>query len=360
MQSKQQQQRKQQRPKTTQAPKTSKKKNTAPRPPASRQAPLARSNRVTTQGRSIRVRHRELITSQTYSPGPWALQVSELINPGNVDMFPWLSNVALSYEKYKFHKLHFEIVPYNPATVLGYYTVAIDYDPNDPDPPSDEVMSAFSGTQTNNIWEKTVLAAHTANLLDNRQSKYITSVPYTASDDHRMTAGGKFLFAVAGASPCSVKIFVNYDVELLIPQLLDKALTTQGLNHRFSKVGGTNTTEIVSAFVNAPVASGSPVTLANGGDPRQMVMNFNRVGQYFVRIAQTGIDLTNPVVATGANPYYDQNITTTGTTGFSNSFMLDVNNPGPVTFTWPAATISTLTAALVTATRLSQLTGQIV
>ena len=349
-----------QKRKTTQAQKTSKKKKSNPPKPKTSRAPLAKSNRVTTPGRTTRIKHRELITSAMYPPAEWDLKVSELINPGNPDMFPWLSSVAICYEKYKFHKLHFEIIPYNPTTVLGFYTSAIDYDPNDPDPPSDEVLTAYAGCQSNNTWQKSTVVANTNALLDNRQSKYIDTTPFVSGKDYRQSAGGKFLFSVAGSSYCSVKIFVNYDVELFLPQLLDKALTTQGINHTFSKNSGTNVTEIVSSFINAPIASGSPVTLSAGAETRQLLMNFNRAGQYLVRLAQAGTGLLNPTISTGTNPYYAQNITTNGTTSFSNSFMLDVINPGQATVTWPTGTISTLDSSLITATRISELLGQIV
>ena len=72
-----------QKRKTTQAQKTSKKKKSNPLKPKTSRAPLAKSNKVTTPGRTTRIKHRELITSAMYPPAEWDLKVSELINPGN-------------------------------------------------------------------------------------------------------------------------------------------------------------------------------------------------------------------------------------------------------------------------------------
>lgn len=64
---------------------------------------------ISNEGSSIIVRHRELISdlsaSASFQPG------SRRINPGDADVFPWLSGIASRYEKYKFRKLKFTMVP---------------------------------------------------------------------------------------------------------------------------------------------------------------------------------------------------------------------------------------------------------
>lgn len=53
------------------------------------------------------------------------------INPGDVSVFPWLSGIAGRYEKYKFKKLKFTIVPQVPTTQPGSLGLYFDYDPTD-------------------------------------------------------------------------------------------------------------------------------------------------------------------------------------------------------------------------------------
>lgn len=64
---------------------------------------------IANEGSTIVVKHRELISqlTATVSFKPGSLRV----NPADPDVFPWLSGIAARYEKYKFRKLKFTIVP---------------------------------------------------------------------------------------------------------------------------------------------------------------------------------------------------------------------------------------------------------
>lgn len=53
------------------------------------------------------------------------------INPADGATFPWLSGVARKYEKYRFRKLKFTMVPHAPTTASGTLGMYVDYDPSD-------------------------------------------------------------------------------------------------------------------------------------------------------------------------------------------------------------------------------------
>ena len=55
------------------------------------------------------------------------------VNPGNVNLFPWLSTISTCYERYRFHKLRYEYVPWIGTSATGAIQCSFDYDASDVD-----------------------------------------------------------------------------------------------------------------------------------------------------------------------------------------------------------------------------------
>lgn len=55
------------------------------------------------------------------------------VNVSNADLFPWLSQLAWSYERYSIISLNVEFIPSCPTTTAGLVYLAFDYDPADVD-----------------------------------------------------------------------------------------------------------------------------------------------------------------------------------------------------------------------------------
>lgn len=87
---------------------------------------------------------------------------SYALNPGLAAMFPWLSDVANRYEKYKFRTCHFRYVPQS-AAAAGTVSLAFDFDPNDDPPATMEEANTYHDYVTTSIWTGATLAIDLAN-----------------------------------------------------------------------------------------------------------------------------------------------------------------------------------------------------
>lgn len=78
------------------------------------------------------------------SPGAQFSQTTWSINPGNKDLFPWLSQQATQWEKYKFKKLIFYyrrvVSEYAASGSQGKVIYSIDFDASDPPPTNKQQM----------------------------------------------------------------------------------------------------------------------------------------------------------------------------------------------------------------------------
>lgn len=78
-------------------------------------------------------KHREYI-SQVVGQTTFNTAQRQLINPGNALLFPWLSTVAGSFEKFKIHKLKIQYEHQVGTNVGGFCGGYLEYDPSDAPP----------------------------------------------------------------------------------------------------------------------------------------------------------------------------------------------------------------------------------
>jgi len=196
------------------------------------------------------------------------------IQPGNSVLFPWLSQLANLYEKYKFRKLHFEYVNlgsgYATANVSGRVVLAVDYnvlsanlqniadaemkDPNVPFAPyEDAILRVDVGLAT-------------------PKSLYTRGAAYPAGGDPKSYDAGMFYFVVNG-TPNTANIgtlYVEYEVELYAPQLKEiaKPQTNYTVHQRFTPgptpASGTEITLEFSNFAGIQTSGALPITYNAG------------------------------------------------------------------------------------------------
>ena len=118
-------------------PRTGRKSGAIPRNDRKIQAPAAvgrvvssgrSGDRVPTmgaRGRSMRLSHVERFATVSPTSSVFAV-TSYSLNPGLASIFPWLSDVANRFEKYKFSKISFRYVPQS-AALAGLVTLAFDF-----------------------------------------------------------------------------------------------------------------------------------------------------------------------------------------------------------------------------------------
>lgn len=107
--------------------------------------PTMRSN-----GRNMTITHTERFYGVTTTATTFEIHSFKL-NPGLAAMFPWLSDVANRYEKYKFRSVVFRYVS-QAAAAAGTVSMAFDFDPNDDPPATMEEANTFHDYVTTSIW----------------------------------------------------------------------------------------------------------------------------------------------------------------------------------------------------------------
>jgi len=181
--------------------------------------PRFRSNGL----RSITVAHRE-----EFATLPSAVQFTAHgfpINPGTSSCFPWLSQIAMRYETYKFRSLVFRYIAQCPTTTVGSCTIAVDYDVNDENPGSMQEVRSMRDRQGGALWSNWELRA-VLPVGDKLPARYVRAGTLLQSelgayDDPRMSDVGRFFFCVQGAATESYTGYleVEYIVDLFEPQM---------------------------------------------------------------------------------------------------------------------------------------------
>jgi len=179
-----------------------------------------------TNGDDVIVKHRELVKDVTSSIN--FFNSSYLINPGNNVLFPWLSQIAKSFEEYEFLGLIVEYKSTSGSAIastnnaLGSVVISTDYNCENANAASKRAMetmefSTSAGTDTTFIHP--VECAKTRNVLPRQ---YVTSAVSTDNvpGDPRFYYLGNLQVATVGQQQSDVNIgelWVSYQVRLSRP-----------------------------------------------------------------------------------------------------------------------------------------------
>ena len=169
--------------------------------------------------RGVRVRHTEYVedcdSDINFATYNYA------INPGNPDLFPWLSGIALNYESYRIHHLEINLVSQVPTDTKGYLAAAIDYDAADPAPASKQAMLNFSGAERVACWQQLKLRANTRDLNKLGPEKFCRFSAVADTDIKTYDSGN--IYTVMSTPVAAVlkayEFNVTYDIEFFTPQL---------------------------------------------------------------------------------------------------------------------------------------------
>jgi hypothetical protein len=144
------------------------------------------------------------------------------INPGNSELFPWLSQVASRFESYRFSKLKFSFEPLYPTTQVGTVEFAVDYDAADAPPTSKQQMASYVGFQRTMIWDRMTMVCDPKDM-NKLPQRYVLGDFPPANTDLRVYNVGNLYVAIFGSLLASALIFgelwVEYTVELMTPQI---------------------------------------------------------------------------------------------------------------------------------------------
>jgi hypothetical protein len=161
------------------------------------------------------ISHREFIADITGSE-LFGLTSFE-INPGLSSLFPWLSNIAVNYETFKFTKLQFHYETAVSTTTGGSILLAVDYDAADAPPVNKREMMSYASATRSAAWQESTFNCRPSDLCKFVKERYVRSK--TENGDIKTYDVGNFFIATQGTPAAEMgELYVSYTVQLHTPQ----------------------------------------------------------------------------------------------------------------------------------------------
>jgi len=221
---------------------------------------------------SCRIIHRELVASITGSTAFTVAQALAL-NPGLAASFPWLSNEAAGWEKYKFNALRFEFFTRTGTNVPGSMMLAPDYDASDPAPVTEVAASAYEDCEEDAPWKDICCHLKASELMGDMKERYVRLGALAANQDIKMyDCGSLFACTVDGTNVSWGKLWVEYDVTLITPHVPPGGFQASGA---LLAAGGS--LAALTPFGAVPVASGS--VILSGAATNVLTISNVQIGQ---------------------------------------------------------------------------------
>lgn len=234
-----------------------------------------------------RISHREYISEMA---GSTLFATTKYpINPGLPSTFPWLSSIANQFESYSFNQLAFFFETESGTTALGSVMLGVDYDAADSAPVSKVQLMDYRSSVRCPTWSECALHCMPEDL-HKQKSFFVRSGALSSNQDIKMYDVGNFWPSALGqgATTSFGELYVEYDVNLITPQLNPDATLVSG------KFTGTSN---AAPFA---VATGSlPATVSSTGTTASVsTFTFSSNYQGIAILELTGTGITT-VVATG-------------------------------------------------------------
>jgi len=185
---------------------------------------------MSSAGANIVVKHTEYIADVSSQSAAFAV-TGYSINPGLNVTFPWLANLGLNFESYKFRKLHFQYKPICPTTTPGKVMLAVDYDAADLAPNSKVVINSYESSASSSVWDECTQISTLSNLLKFGVQRYVRTGAVPANTDIKTYDVGKLYVATSNTPATATtlgELYVSYEVELLTPQLSTSTVNQDG------------------------------------------------------------------------------------------------------------------------------------
>jgi len=195
------------------------------------------------------------------------------LNPGMAASFPWLSNEAAGWEKYKFNNLKFCYYTRTGSNVPGSMMLAPDYDASDAQPASEVAASAYEDTEEDAPWKDICCELRGSELMGDMKERFVRTGTLAANQDIKMyDCGNLFACTVDGTNVNWGKLWVEYDVTLITPHVPPGGFQAAG-----TLQAGGGTIAAATPFGAVPVASG-PIQLSGAGTNVLTISNV-QIGQ---------------------------------------------------------------------------------
>ncbi len=231
---------------------------------------------------SVIIRHKEYL-GEVLSSTSYTVQQSYPLNPGNATTFPWLSNIAASFQEYRIRGMVFHYIPSSGSAVsstnaaLGTVMIQTSYRSNDATPSSKvELLNEF--------WSNEVVPSDTmAHPIecDPKENpfnvQYIRTGSVPAGDSVLMYDLGLTHLAVSGCQSTGNRLgdlWVTYDIELKKPLLYSNVTSRVDSSTGYVTTGLSTTT--LFGTTTTTLGGSTPVSVLNNSItfPKGMVGRF--------------------------------------------------------------------------------------
>jgi hypothetical protein len=153
-------------------------------------------------------------------------EINQNLNPGNVNLFPWLSTVAGAFDKYIIHNLEIQYLHEVGTTVGGLVGMYFDYDVSDPMPLTlSTFMNNFEAVSTQPYGD---LRLSYRKSEENFKKYFVTTTPITTEKQALYyPAALRVISQGLSADLAAVGIIrIKYDIEFMEPSLTSSTTNT--------------------------------------------------------------------------------------------------------------------------------------
>lgn len=157
---------------------------------------------------TIRIRRRELLRAIKVKTDPTFVELGP-------DNFPWLKNLAKSFDRLKWHSCQFHWRPAVATTVGGMLMMGMDWDSNSGTTLTMEAISAMTPVYEAPLWQMGQLNLPAGRLMT-RKEYLIRKDPKETSDDGFSRYPGYLCYVATGtdANTDAGHLWVEYDVTM--------------------------------------------------------------------------------------------------------------------------------------------------
>jgi len=315
--------------------------------------PLAAGSVMTNRGPRMNGRKSAIISHSEYlgevAGSQGFVNTEYSVNPGLVQSFPWLANIATQYEQYKFRRIAYRYEPSAAATKTGSVILVTDYDALDTAFVSKDQALQYKGAVRTIPWERAVHVL-TGKETSPYKQRYVRSTAVPTGGDQKTYDLGNFQLITSGqdATTNIGEIYVDYDVELIGP----KTNNILGANLLCADIRAGGTMNNANPLGSAPVqVDGTTIDVNVNGT----TFTLGSTGRFlmFYRVTGTGITANTLGPSGGAATVVDYGGTINAAATqamYCASFDYETNQGQGIAV---ALTATTVTSALIVISQIS-------
>lgn len=248
---------------------------------------ISQSGEVTT------VRHFELVDAIITTTSTFSSAVNVNIQPGDYNTFPWLSQMAKLFKKYKFSKLRFIYVPFCSTATAGTIEMAVDFDSANPATALEQDFANFTSYAAGTAWQKSICTIDCGEMNRDHRWRLVRPLAYAGqvSQLANYDCGKFYLYTNNGGSVNCGKLYVEYTIDFTEPVLPPVGVV---IGASFKSISGSSNSKPFGTGGIANAVGNNGVYVDNiTSAPSSSVLSFAGPGTYTFEYISNGVALSD-------------------------------------------------------------------